>query len=110
MQPKRTSKKKISARRDDMETATEDANNLEKDLIPKNAVTRKLSTWFGMAIGILTSAVGFRFLNQIVDLSKINPHSLQYAAFIIADILLTGTVLAGGSKAIHSIFSVCDEF
>lgn len=59
---------------------------------------------------LLTSAVGFRFLNQIVDLSKINTHSLQYAAFIIADILLTGTVLAGGSKAIHSIFSVYDEF
>jgi hypothetical protein len=61
----------------------EDANNVEKEL--------------------LTSAVGFRFLTQIVDFSKINSHSLQYAAFIIADILLTGTVLVGGSKAIHSI-------
>jgi hypothetical protein len=102
--------KKISDRRDEMETAMVDANNVEKELIPKTAVTRKLSTWFGMAIGILTSAVGFRFLNQIVDLSKVSPHSLQYAAFLIADILLTGTVLAGGSKAIHSIFSVYDEF
>jgi hypothetical protein len=102
--------KRINARRDEMEAAMVDANNVEKDLIPKNAATRKLSTWFGMAIGILTAAVGFRFLNQIVDLSRINSHSLQYAAFIMADILLTGTVLAGGSKAIHSIFSVYDEF
>lgn len=41
-------------------------------------------------LGMITSAVGFRFLSQIV--------------------VLTGAVLAGGSKLVHQIFGVYEAY
>jgi len=59
-----------------------------------------------MAVGVLTAAVGFRFLYQIVDFDQAALPESQTGWFIFADVLLTGAILAGGSKAIHSIFLV----
>jgi hypothetical protein len=36
--------------------------------------------------------------------------SEQFGWFVAADVLLTGTVLAGGSKLIHEIFAVYESF
>ena len=69
-----------------------------------------MSTWVGIAIGVITSAVGFRFLDQIVDISKIAGYSNHYGWFIFVDVLLTGAILADGSKTIHRIFALYDTF
>ena len=63
-------------------------------------------------IGVIASAVGFRFLGQLVELPTTTAFrsSAQYQWFTGADILLTGAVLAGGSKLIHNIFSVYTSF
>lgn len=94
--------------------ATEEAiNNVdieEKALLPFEARTRKASTWIGLVIGIFTSAVGFRFLSQIVVLDQTFIGSPQYNFFVVVDVLLTGAVLAGGSKLIHQIFSTYEAF
>ena len=63
-----------------------------------------------MAVGVLTAAVGFRFLYQIVDFDQAALPESQTGWFIFADVLLTRAILAGGSKAIHSIFSVYETF
>jgi hypothetical protein len=105
----------LKAKRDAIEVANGNADAESKALIPFEARTRRISSWIGLAVGILVSAVGFRFLNQIVSLGSIydpGNHliSQQYGWFVVADVLLTGAVLAGGSKAIHQIFSVYDAF
>jgi hypothetical protein len=90
--------------------AEKSEDDSKTQLVPKYAHTRRVSTWVGMAVGMLAAAVGFRFLYQIVDLGKGNLQEAQRAWFAFADVLLTGTILAGGSKAIHSIFAVYDSF
>jgi hypothetical protein len=105
----------LKAKREGIELANDNADVESKALIPFEARTRRISSWIGLAVGILVAGVGFRFLNQIVSLGSIydagnNSHSPQYGWFVVADVLLTGAVLAGGSKAIHQIFSVYDAF
>ena len=105
----------LEEKRNGIELANGNADAESKALIPFEARTRRISSWIGLAVGILVSAVGFRFLNQIVSLGPIydpGKHliSPQYGLFVDADVLLTGAVLAGGSKAIHQIFSVYDAF
>jgi hypothetical protein len=88
----------------------------EKALLPFEARTKKVSTWVGLVLGMLASAVGFRFLGQFVTMPPVGETlgvfegSRQYQAFVAADVLLTGVVLAGGSKLIHDIFSVYSSF
>ena len=105
----------LKAKRAEIEEADGNEDVEAKALIPFAARTRRISTWIGLAVGILVSAAGFRFLSQIVSLDSIydpakGAHTTQYALFVVADVLLTGAVLAGGSKAVHQIFSVYDEF
>jgi hypothetical protein len=60
--------------------------------------------------------VGFRLLAEIVDYSSLTTpikpgvYPLQLYWFVAADVLLTGTVLSGGCKAIHQVFSVYEAF
>lgn len=104
----------LKQKRDAIELANTNADTESKALVPFEARTRRISTWLGLALGMLVAGVGFRFLNQIVALNSIydsgRPVTPQYGWFVVADVLLTGAVLAGGSKAIHQIFSVYDAF
>jgi hypothetical protein len=101
----------LTAKRAAIEDAGEKADAESKALLPFEARTRRISTWIGLVIGMLVSAVGFRFLGQIVSIDPKNPdYDPQYPYFVAADILLTGAVLAGGSKVIHQIFSLYDSF
>jgi hypothetical protein len=97
----------LKVKRATIEQAAEAADVEAKALLPFEARTRRISTWIGLAVGIFVSAVGFRFLSQIVS---IDSGQAQYPFFIAADVLLTGAVLAGGSKLIHQIFSLYDSF
>jgi hypothetical protein len=93
-----------------LNTAERGIDDTKTALVPKVAHTRRISSWVGMAVGVLAASVGFRFLEQIVNLEPIKGYPQHYAWFTFTDVLLTGTVLAGGSKAIHSIFTVYDSF
>ena len=87
------------------------ADNEGKALLPFKARTLKVSTWVGLVIGVITSAVGFRFLAQLVKApDSAFLASAQNQWFVGVDILLTGAVLAGGSKLIHNIVSVYTSF
>jgi hypothetical protein len=97
----------LKVKRAAIEEAAEAADVESKALLPFEARTRRISTWIGLAVGIFVSAVGFRFLSQIVS---IDTGKAQYPFFVAADVLLTGAVLAGGSKLIHQIFSLYDSF
>jgi hypothetical protein len=105
----------IQQKRIGIDDADANADTEAKALLPFEARTRKATTWIGLTLGIITSAVGFRFLAQIVDLTPIyRPNekfvSPQFGWFVAADVLLTGAVLAGGSKLVHEIFSLYESF
>jgi hypothetical protein len=100
----------LDDKRNQLDQAEQGEDTVRQALVPKYAHTRRVSTWVGMAVGVLTAAVGFRFLYQIVDFDKAALPESQTGWFIFADVLLTGAILAGGSKAIHSIFSVYETF
>jgi hypothetical protein len=105
----------LQQKRASIEEADANADIEMKALLPFEARTRKVSIWIGLVVGLFTSAVGFRFLSQIVDVSAIykpaeHVNSEQFGWFVAADVLLTGAVLAGGSKLVHQIFSVYDSF
>lgn len=102
----------LVSKRADIDGAVKCADDEAKALLPFRARTLKVSTWVGLTIGVAVSAAGFRFLAQLVsvptDAAFLN--SGQYQCFLGVDMLLTGAVLAGGSKLIHNIFSVYSSF
>ena len=102
----------LVTRHDEIDAAVVYADTEEKALLPFQARTLKVSTWVGLVIGVITSAAGFRFLSQLVVLpaDAAFRDSGQFEVFVAADILLTGAVLAGGSKLVHQIFSVYSSF
>src|SRR5207249_9503879 len=93
----------LENKRRDLGQAEKGEDSVKKELVPKVAHTRRVSTWVGLAVGVLASTVGFRFFDQIVDFEQAALSESQKAWFTFTDVLLTGAILAGGSKAIHSI-------
>jgi hypothetical protein len=100
----------LNEKRGDLEKAEKGEDLVKEQLVPKYAHMRRITAWIGLAVGVLASTVGFRFFNQIVAFDKIPLNGPQKDWFICVDALLTGAILAGGSKAIHSIFSVYQSF
>lgn len=106
----------LDEKRQQIEAADDNADTERKALIPVKVRTRKMSTWIGLVVGTLTAAVGFRFLAQMLDVAPLTVAGAgvalqdQYDWFVAVDVLLTGTVLAGGSKLVHQIFSVYSAF
>jgi hypothetical protein len=82
---------------------------IEMELVKYNAHTRKVSTWVGLAIGVLTAAVGFRVLHSLLDAGP-SGNSAHLKLFTLVDVLLTGALLSGGSKAVHHVFNVYESF
>jgi hypothetical protein len=100
----------LTARRRELAQAEEKEASLEERLVPYKARTRQVSAWMGLALGVLIAAVGFRFFHQIVDVSRLGSYTSHEGWFILVDVLLTGTILAGGAKAVHCVFAVFDTF
>lgn len=106
----------LDAARQQIEQADDKVDAEQKALLPYTIQTTKVTTWVGLMLGMITSAVGFRFLSQIVVLTPISAAGLplsvqeQYSAFIAVDVMLTGAVLAGGSKLVHQIFGVYEAY
>jgi len=88
-------------------------DEIDLELLAYSGQTRRVSTWIGLAIGVLTAAVGVRVLNPLVvlDFAKV-PDGFGWfpACFASVDVLLTGALLSGGSKAVHHIFNVYETF
>ncbi|MBW8780469.1 MAG: hypothetical protein JF599_01075 [Verrucomicrobia bacterium] len=68
------------------------------------AATKELALCVAFVIGILVSLAGVRALGSLV--SATDGHTL----FIAVDILVTGSVLAGGSDGVHKMANVFSNF
>jgi hypothetical protein len=68
------------------------------------ASTKELALCVAFVIGILVSLAGVRALGSLVSATE--GHTL----FIAVDILVTGSVLAGGSDGVHKMANVFSNF
>ena len=91
--------------------APKDIDELEevKDERTKyRARSRFISIWIGLVIGVIIAVVGVRVLGQILEVDNLT--GIQKGFFIIVDVLITGSILAGGSEAINKIMKVYNNF
>jgi hypothetical protein len=79
----------------------EGLNQAELDLAIFRQRTRKFVFMLGLSLGVLIAATGPRILAQIVEPSSVQ--GFQGWVFALADILITGGLIGGGSEAIHKI-------
>ena len=66
--------------------------------------TRMIAMGFGLVLGVVVSAVGFRALSSLVILEEICESQRIVIAFL--DVFLTGLALAGGSDSFHKLLEV----
>lgn len=73
--------------------------------------TQRIALWVGLILGLLISAVGIQALQTLVDINALNNlPKLQLTAFRLMDVLLTGSIIAGGSEGIHRLIKVYNSF
>jgi hypothetical protein len=69
--------------------------------------TRQLATPVSLVIGLVISTIGLRSLQPLFDKADAAwLTSAQGHVFVVVDILVTGTLLAGGSDGIHWIIAL----
>lgn len=79
-------------------------SQLRAQKLNHKARTRTLALRLGLAMGLLVSVVGVRVLAPLLEegsLLALLPY--QLTAFNAVDILLTGSVIAGGSDGVHKL-------
>ena len=68
------------------------------------STTQRIALWMGLLFGLIISAIGLRLLQTVLDPGSLKEMPVfQKGLLRIADVLLTGGVLAGGSEAIHKM-------
>ena len=87
-----------------VQTPTQDqVNALNDRMVARSEYrshSRLIAQQMGLCFGLFIALVGFRILANLVgDL----PSGWQARAFLLLDILLTGSVLAGGSDAVNKL-------
>ena len=90
-----------------LELATE-RNPHTATLAKYKSDTQVIALRSAVVLGLLTAAVGYRALATVVDASSLG--GLQAAGFTLVDVLLTGGLLAGGSKGIHALTQVFGNY
>jgi len=95
------------ARKTELDDVREKLRIAEDQRTKYRSGTMQFALWGGLTLGLLTSAVGVRTLQPLVDpaaLAQLGP--TQQTFFHVVDVLLTGGLLAGGSDAIHKLTSL----
>ena len=72
------------------------------------ADSRFMAIWIGLFIGVMVALVGVRILGNIVETENLSGNFKRW--FTLVDVLLTGSVLAGGSEAFNKIMKVYNSF
>jgi hypothetical protein len=87
-------------------------SNLLKNRIEYRAVSRQIAIWLGLGFGLLISSAGIRILSAFIteESLAIIVRTTQGYIFSVVDVLLTGSVLAGGTGAINKLMKVYYSF
>jgi len=89
-----------------------DLHNAQDALSKYKAGTQQIAMPAALVVGILIGALGIRTLGNLVDAAtfNINTHPHQHAWFTVADVLLTGSLVGGGSDVVHSFITAFTNF
>ncbi|HUI43186.1 MAG TPA: hypothetical protein VL523_14580, partial [Terriglobia bacterium] len=78
------------------------------------SVTQQIAMPAALVLGIVVSALGVRCLGNLLDPNAVaalkTAHPLQLAWFNGADVLLTGSLVGGGSDVVHSFITALTNF
>ena len=93
------------------QSAEEDAREeAEKALEEYRAGTQRRALLVGLTLGVLVSLSGVRLLGPIFEFEGAGGWSFQQAVFQFTDIIVTAGLIAGGSKTIHELMALVDDF
>jgi len=89
---------------------TEDLKDPRNKLLAYKQDTRHLALFLGLAAGVAISALGFRFIESLLDISKLDENSFQFYGLRFMDIFITGGLIAGGSDGVHKLTEAYSSF
>jgi hypothetical protein len=67
--------------------------------------TQQIALPSALVLGILIASLGVRGLGNFVSLANLTEHNTQRFLFNVADVLLTGALVGGGSDFMHQIIT-----
>ncbi|MDH3973142.1 MAG: hypothetical protein OEV42_02575 [Deltaproteobacteria bacterium] len=102
--PDNVSNSKGEEANNNLSAARESLDNVEDKRVAYRVDSRFIALWAGLLIGIFVSLVGVRVLGNIVEFKC--EKDFQEGLFTVVDILLTGSMLAGGSESINRLMKV----
>lgn len=92
-------------------SAEEDAKGeAEKALEEYRTGTQRRALLAGLTLGVMVSVSGVRLLAPIFESGVSGGWSFQQAVFQFTDIVVTAGLIAGGSKSIHELMALVDDF
>ena len=93
------------------QSAEADAREEAKKALEKyRADTQRRALLVGLTLGSLVSLSGVRLLGPIFEFDVAGGWSFQQAVFQFTDIIVTAGLIAGGSKTIHELMALVDDF
>jgi hypothetical protein len=87
-----------------------DVHNAQDVSSGYKADTQQIAMPAALILGILISTLGIRSLGNLVDPNIFASHPTQHAWFTVADVLLTGSLVGGGSDVVHSFMTALTNF
>lgn len=67
--------------------------------------TQQIALPSALVLGVLISSLGVRGLGNFADLEGLKDHTTQKYLFNMADVLLTGALMGGGSDFVHKVIT-----
>lgn len=87
-----------------------DLHKAQNALTNYKSVTQQIAMPSALVLGILISALGIRCLGNLVAPDAFKDHATQQAWFTVADVLLTGALVGGGSDFVHQFITSLTSF
>jgi hypothetical protein len=104
--------KKISKTNPDSKALSDKEKELEaakKEQREYRSCTKLYAVWATLAFALIISFAGIRSLQTFFDVTSLNG-TIQKDLFDVFDVLLTGGLIAGGSKGIHKVSETLANF
>jgi hypothetical protein len=96
---------KAKALPDNNATKADQVQNADDALTKYRFVTQQIALPSALVLGILIASLGVRGLGNFTDLDKLTDHDTQKYLFNVADVLLTGALMGGGSDFMHKVIT-----